>query len=215
MSLRSIWIALGLALLPYISQAESFTIQVLSAESKPVEHAVAALVPIDKSLIPSPQFAEPAVMDQVDRQFTPYVLAIQSGQKVNFPNSDSIKHHVYSFSEAKSFQLRLYKDKPPEPIAFEKPGVVALGCNIHDWMIGYIYVADSPWFSISGSDGKASIEVPKGEYQLTVWHPLMKEADLSRTQNITINDSGKLDWKLQSALHPTSNDSPADEFDDY
>ncbi len=196
-------------------QAERFSVTVLSPEGNPVEHAVAALVPLDKSLIPEVSTSTPAVMDQIDRQFSPYVLAIQAGEWVNFPNSDSIKHHVYSFSEAKSFQLRLYKDKPPEPLAFEKPGVVALGCNIHDWMIGYIYVAESPWFGISDTSGEITIEAPQGEYQLHVWHPLMKPADLAREQNVTVATSSQLAWTLQEALHSLTHDHLTDEFDEY
>ena len=84
-----------------------------------------------------------AVMDQVNKQFLPELLIVQQGQLVNFPNSDNIRHNVYSFSSAKSFQLKLYSGQPKEPIIFDTQGVVVLGCNIHDSMVGYIYVAKS------------------------------------------------------------------------
>lgn len=84
-----------------------------------------------------------AVIDQVNKQFLPELLIVQQGQLVNFPNSDNIRHNVYSFSSAKSFQLKLYSGQPKEPIIFDTQGVVVLGCNIHDSMVGYIYVAKS------------------------------------------------------------------------
>lgn len=197
--------------------AAEFSIRVLDPAGQPIPHAVASLTPTDPSVIPKvPATQAPAVMDQVNRQFKPYVLPVQAGQKVTFPNSDSIKHHVYSFSKAKPFQLRLYKDRAPKPLAFEKPGIVALGCNIHDWMIGYIYVAESPWFGKTSPKGETTFEVPEGEYQLRVWHPLMKEADLNRVPVMTINEGKTLEWTLQEPLlSATNQDGPVDEFDDY
>ena len=110
-------------------------------------------------------------MDQKNRTFVPHVLAVQTGTAVRFPNSDDIRHQVYSFSSAKTFQLPLYKGTPASPVWFDKAGVVSLGCNIHDHMIAYIYVVDSPWFAKANADGLARIEnVPGGEYELFARH---------------------------------------------
>jgi hypothetical protein len=111
-------------------------------------------------------------MDQRDQQFAPHVLAVQRGTAVSFPNSDQIRHHVYSFSEPKRFELRLYSGVPADPVVFDRAGTVVLGCNIHDDMIGFVRVVDTPWFATSGEDGVARIEkVPAGRYRAELWHP--------------------------------------------
>lgn len=113
-----------------------------------------------------------AVMDQVTRQFNPRVLAVRTGTAVTFPNSDNIRHHVYSFSPVKRFELRLYQGTPSEPVIFDKPGVVVLGCNIHDWMVGYVYVTDDPWFAVADEQGKVAFDaLPAGRYAASLWHP--------------------------------------------
>ncbi|WP_159437658.1 methylamine utilization protein [Ferrimonas marina] len=215
MSAQTAMIAIFCLVVSTGAQAERFGIKVLTSKGEPIEHAVAALIPKDSTTIPPLIPSEPAVLDQIDRQFKPYVLAIQAGQRVSFPNSDSIKHHVYSFSDPKTFELRLYKDKIPEPLEFETPGIVALGCNIHDWMIGYIYVAESPWFGISAADGEIGIDLPAGEYRLKVWHPLMQEIDLQREQDVTIGAALQQEWMLKAPLHSPNFGGLADEFDDY
>lgn len=118
--------------------------------------------------------AEPvtALMDQQAKQFVPNVLVVRSGTKVAFPNSDNIRHHVYSFSPAKRFELRLYQGTPSEPVLFDKPGAVVLGCNIHDWMVGYVYVTDDPWFAVSDAQGRVQLDtLPVGSYAVSLWHP--------------------------------------------
>ncbi|MGE8500488.1 MAG: methylamine utilization protein [Pseudomonas sp.] len=113
-----------------------------------------------------------AVMDQKAQQFVPNVLAVRTGTAVSFPNSDDIRHHVYSFSVAKRFELRLYQGTPSEPVVFDKPGLVVLGCNIHDWMVGYVYVTDDPWFAVSDEQGRIRFEgLPAGRYAVSLWHP--------------------------------------------
>ncbi|MGV6396294.1 methylamine utilization protein [Pseudomonas caspiana] len=112
-----------------------------------------------------------ANMDQRDQEFSPRVLAVHTNTEVKFPNSDNIRHQVYSFSPAKRFELRLYSGTPSDPLLFDKPGIVVLGCNIHDWMLGYIYVTDDPWFAVSAEDGTVNFDLPAGHYSATLWHP--------------------------------------------
>lgn len=109
-----------------------------------------------------------AVMDQVGKRFSPRLLTINKGQAVRFPNSDDIRHHVYSFSKTKPFELKLYAGTPKAPINFEQSGIVVLGCNIHDSMVGYIYVADSQ--SVYVSNALGNIELPDFTQRYTVWH---------------------------------------------
>lgn len=114
--------------------------------------------------------AELGIMDQIEKAFVPGLLVVQTGQFVDFPNSDNIRHHVYSFSPAKTFELKLYADRPEEPIIFDQHGVVVLGCNIHDSMVGYIYVAADKRVATTDSQGKATLPVTSETSQISVWH---------------------------------------------
>ena len=115
------------------------------------------------------------VVDQRNTQFVPRVSVVTVGTPVSFPNSDNVRHQVYSFSPAKRFELPLYSGKPAAPVVFATPGVVELGCNIHDWMLAYVVVVDSPYHAITGADGQARMSAPGGTYTLRVWHPDIRD----------------------------------------
>ena len=123
-----------------------------------VRDAVVYAVPEGR---PFPLPRKTAVMDQKNRMFIPHVLAVQTGTAVRFPNSDDIRHHVYSFSPAKPFQLPLYKGTPANPVVFDAPGVVTLGCNIHDQMSAFIVVVDTPYFERTGGERPRRVARPR------------------------------------------------------
>lgn len=153
---------------------------------KPVDEAVVTLTAIGGAL-PVPRVT-PAIMDQFDKEFIPNVLPIHVGTSVTFPNRDNIRHHVYSFSAPKKFELPLYIGTPAAPLVFDKPGVVVLGCNIHDWMVAYIYVLTTPFFAKTDKDGKARIaDVPPGAYEARVWHPRMRVPTEKMTKPLTLS----------------------------
>ncbi|MCY7296095.1 methylamine utilization protein [Alteromonas sp. a30] len=158
-----------------------------------------------------------AIMDQINRQFSPYILAIQKGQKVSFPNSDSIKHHVYSFSPTKKFELQLFKNRRAQSMQFEKQGAVELGCNIHDWMLGYIFVVDTPYFAQTDKDGGVTIDAPDGDYTLRVWHPRIQEQDIEKKRPVSISGTQEVTIKLSETLAPGKDEfgGEADEFSEY
>jgi plastocyanin len=132
------------------------------------------------------------VVDQRDKQFVPYVTAVQVGTAVTFPNSDNIRHHVYSFSPAKKFELPLYSGVPAEPVVFDKVGFVTLGCNIHDWMIAYVAVLPTPYFQVTRQDGRAVLkDLPAGQYTVQVWHPALKGQPESFAQRVDIGGGTK------------------------
>ena len=153
--------------------AASLDVQVRDAAGKPVREAIVYAMP---SSGPQETQGKTAVVEQIDREYVPYVSAIQTGTSVTFPNRDSILHHVYSFSPAKSFEIKLYTGKSPTDIVFDKPGVVSLGCNIHDWMIAYILVVSTPHFGRTGEDGAVRLkDLPAGSYEVRAWHPQQRE----------------------------------------
>jgi plastocyanin len=133
-----------------------------------------------------------AVVDQRDKQFIPYVTAVQVGTAVSFPNSDNIRHHVYSFSPAKKFELPLYSGVPAEPVVFDKVGFVTLGCNIHDWMIAHIAVLPTPYFQVTRQDGRAVLkDLPAGQYTVQVWHPALKGQPEAFAQRVDVGGGTK------------------------
>jgi len=152
--------------------AATIDVQVTSSNGGPVQDAVVYAVPAQ----PVPVGRKVATMDQKDRMFVPHVLPIQTGTWVEFPNSDNIRHQVYSLSPAKRFQLPLYTGKPAFPIQFNTAGVVALGCNIHDQMSAFIVVVDTPYFEKTGGSGRATLsDLAPGRYAVHVWYPDMRE----------------------------------------
>lgn len=169
-SLRILFVLLGTTSCAVLAAGVDGT--VTDAAGAPVANAVVYALPTNPKSLPVPRAA---IIDQIDKEYVPFVVPVQAGAAVRFPNKDNIRHHVYSFSPAKPFELKLYSGTPAKPVIFDKPGPVALGCNIHDWMVGYIYVVDSPWFARTDKSGVAKVEgLPAGEYQIHVWHPWMK-----------------------------------------
>lgn len=131
------------------------------------------------------------VVDQVDRAFTPEVSVVPVGASLVFPNSDTVSHQVYSFSPAKRFQLPLYRGKPYPPVRFDTPGIVTLGCNIHDNMIGWILVTDAPWFGRSDAQGHwISRTLAPGDYAVTIWHPRLRDDARALSFEVRIESGG-------------------------
>ena len=165
---------------------------------QPVEDAVVLAVPESGAgALPAKPGREE--VDQINKEFVPHVKPVLVGSPVYFPNKDDIRHHVYSFSAAKTFELPLYVGTPAKPVVFDRPGVVTVGCNIHDWMIGYIYVAETPYFGKTGRNGKVGLQnLPPGPYAVLVWHPRMEGSEESTRRSVGIDRSGAVDvaWQL-------------------
>ncbi|RZF94608.1 methylamine utilization protein [Pseudoalteromonas sp. CO302Y] len=149
-----------------------------------------------------------AVMDQVNKQFSPTVLIVQQGQLVDFPNSDDIRHHVYSFSPAKVFDIKLYAGQPEKPEKFDTSGVVVLGCNIHDSMVGYIYVAKNHRAIKTNQQGMATLKDVIYPLSLTIWHP-NQVSDITFKQSLIVNQSPK---KFYEVIVETVEPAPRNTF---
>ena len=133
-------------------------------------------------------------MAQQGKQFLPDVLVVPVGTSVHFPNRDSVRHHVYSFSPAKKFELKLYTGTPANPVVFERAGVVTLGCNIHDRMVGWIVVVDTPYYA-QAAEGTGQVQingVPAGNYKLRVWHPRMAPGAAAHEQPVAVPATGNV-----------------------
>jgi plastocyanin len=138
---------------------------------------------------PAAEHAE-AIMDQQNLAFVPQVLVVAAGSNVRFPNNDSVSHQVYSFSPAKRFQLPLYKGAAHPPVNFDQPGLVVLGCNIHDQMVGYIYVTDAPYFGQTDAQGTLHwSNLPTDTYSVTFWSPYIADPAASLVQSVAVTSS--------------------------
>lgn len=190
----------SLAALPAL--AANLVIHVLSPDGNPLPGVVVTARALDAPT----RHAAPlhAVMDQVNRAFQPDLLVVPLGSTVVFPNSDSVSHQIYSFSPAKRFQLPLYRGNPHPPVLFDQPGVVTLGCNIHDEMLAYLVITDAPYFGRTDASGAWSAEVAHGRYRIAVWHPRLREdaAELERELTVGESDRAELTLRLQKPLQP-------------
>ena len=154
--------------------ATNFTAEVVDQDGHPVANAVVTLVPEAKTSMPAASTRLPTdkTIDQRNETFLPLVTIVPKGGHVVFANNDQTTHQVYSFSPVKQFEITLGHGEKSPPVAFDNAGVAALGCNIHDHMIAYAVVTESPWTALTGADGHATIaDVPAGNYQAQVWHP--------------------------------------------
>ena len=191
---------LTLAAAPLAVQAGALSVSVTDAAGNPLADAVVLLEPAAGKTPVKP--LPDAEISQARRQFQPRVTVITVGTKVSFPNFDTVRHHVYSFSAAKSFELKLYAGVPAAPIVFDKPGLAVLGCNIHDRMAAWVVVADTPWFARSGNDGSASIaDAPAGTYRLSAWHPALAANTPPVTKTLSIG-TGETREALKLPVEP-------------
>jgi plastocyanin len=183
------------------ASAGDFTVTAKQRNERPLAGAVITLEAQASDAAPAPP--QQAVMDQVNMTFVPDVLVVPVHSRVQFPNSDVISHQVYSFSGAKPFQLPLYRGKPYPPVQFDQPGVVTLGCNIHDNMIGYIFVTAAPYFGRTDAHGEwQGRELPHGRIRVRVWHPLLNEPrELERAVELG-GERGAVELRLVKPLRP-------------
>lgn len=154
--------------------AAPLSVRVVDSSGRPVRDAVVAYYPAGAKARP-PRPGGSYVVSQKALQFHPFLSIVPVGANVSFPNFDPTKHHVYSFSAAKRFELKLFARDQSRSVRFDRPGVVALGCNIHDAMSAFIFVADSAWTARTNGHGMAQFgDAPEGAGRVSVWHPYLR-----------------------------------------
>jgi plastocyanin len=168
--------------------AGELTLSIIDPAGGGVTEVVVTAAPVDQHVGTPPASPAAAVMDQLGLAFAPRILVVAVGTSVEFPNNDSVSHQVYSFSPAKRFQLPLYKGERHPPVTFELEGLVVLGCNIHDEMVGYIYVTGAPFFGKTDASGTLHLQnLPAGDYRVTVWSPLIADPPPALIRNVHID----------------------------
>ncbi len=174
--------------------AQDLSITVQDKQGKPLKDAV---VYIEGSHVKTAKPKMEQDIIQKDRQFQPLVTVVQTGTNIKFPNQDKVKHHVYSFSPAKKFELKLYSGVPATPVIFDQAGTVVLGCNIHDRMLAYVYIVDTPLFAKTNAQGVAVItDFPPGQYDVKTWHYALKNENAPVAQTVNLAEKANATVKL-------------------
>jgi plastocyanin len=185
--LRNVLIVLAIAGAASPLVAAPLSVRVVDASGKPVRDAVVTLYPAGAPARPAHGSGR-YVIAQQNLQFRPFLTVVPIGADVSFSNLDPTKHHVYSFSPAKKFELKLFAKDQSRTVHFDKSGVVALGCNIHDQMSAFIFVTDTAWTARTNAQGMASFgDAPDAPARVAVWHPYLRVPGGQVAQGIAAN----------------------------
>jgi len=200
MRVAGILCALAALLLAPMAEATDLRVAVAGADGRPVADAVVT-VRVARAPPGRIQFPWPMAIAQHHMEFDPFVLIAPAGATVAFPNLDPVRHHVYSFSPAGPFELRLYGRDESRSVAFRTAGVIAIGCNIHDNMSAFIYVVDTPYAAKTDAEGVATLrDLPPGAATLRVWHPYSRAPDGHTERAITLAQSGQASERFELRL---------------
>ena len=154
------------------AQAAVLEVRASGSDTKPLADTVVFLESAEAKAAAKPMVG--VEIEQDKRRFTRPLTVVTQGSQVAFPNRDTVRHHVYSFSPTKNFELKLYSGKPANPVLFDRAGIAVLGCNIHDNMVAWVIVVETPYHGITDANGVLRLDnVPPGTYRLRSWHPAM------------------------------------------
>jgi plastocyanin len=169
--------------------AASVEVKAVGSDGKPLADAVVFLESREAKAAVRPLAG--AEVEQAARRFTRAVTVVPVGSEVLFPNRDKVRHHVYSFSAIKPFELKLYSGTPSNPVLFDKPGIAVLGCNIHDSMVAWVVVVETPYFAVSDTQGSVRLDnVPPGSYRLRTWHPALPTGAPAADEALLVGATG-------------------------
>jgi plastocyanin len=181
------------------TQAANVTVTVTDGSGHPLADAAVYAEPTFG--VPMSKIAHKVEIEQKDRAFLPLVTVAQVGSEISFPNHDTVRHQVYSFSSPKVFELKLYAGIPSAPVLFDKAGTVVLGCNIHDQMLAYIHIVPTPFFGKTDSTGKVRLDgLPTGVYRLKAWHFNLPTGAVIPEQALDVAADGAVSIKLNTKV---------------
>ena len=191
---------------PAAATAADLDIQVRGVDGAPVAGAVVSVHLIGQPT-PRPRPGGPYVIDQQNIQFHPFISMVPVGASVSFMNHDPVRHHVYSFSPAKKFELKLAGKQENQAVTFDRPGIVPLGCNIHDQMIAYVDVVDTPWAKVADANGHVILRgLPAAGIAVTIWHPYLRAPGNSVERSVKLSDSAPYIDRVVVAMRPAPRD---------
>lgn len=186
------------------ANAANLSVKITDKAGVALQNAVVYVEPVNK-IITSIAPTTAVSIEQKGRKFLPLVTVAQAGSLITFPNRDTVRHHVYSFSPAKTFELKLYTGVPAAPVLFDKAGTAVLGCNIHDQMVAFVHIVDTPYFAKTDALGKVLLkDVPDGAYVLKAWHYALAEENkvVEKSVELASNQEAALTLELKPFLLP-------------
>jgi plastocyanin len=190
---RLVFIVLLLLAATAATRAGTLQIDITDSRGQPAANSVVALTPLGNTGAAVSRLPTEAVIDQRKETFIPLVTVVRQGGHVIFTNHDTTMHQVYSFSPIKQFEFEIDQGHRSEPVVFENAGVASIGCNIHDHMITYVYVAAVPWAALTDSKGHAEIaDIPNGKYRAEIWHPQLLPGRPAPSELVEVNGTTKL-----------------------
>jgi plastocyanin len=185
--LAGLVLVLASALFPV--RAATVDVEALGSDGKPLVDTVVFLESREAKAAARPSSG--VEVEQAARRFTRRVTVVPVGTEVLFPNRDKVRHHVYSFSPVRPFELKLYSGTPSNPVLFDKPGIAVLGCNIHDNMVAWVVVVETPYFAVVDARGAVRLEnVPPGSYRLRSWHPGLAPGAAAADEPLVVGAGG-------------------------
>ena len=194
------WLALMVSLLAQKAWAAELNVSIVDKKNVSPAGTIVELVGVHLSTA----FASRATVNQDNGEFEPMVTVIPQGSAIEFHNYDSYNHHVYSVSRGNQFDLPLYRGKPPRDIVVEQSGVVKLGCNIHDWMLAYVYVNNSELIVTTDELGLVTFtDLPAGDYEIRVWNPRLRNNKKALSKRISIAADQVLSAEISVSLRKT------------
>jgi plastocyanin len=186
------FVFLAVVLAATSAAASSLDVQISDLSGHPAANAVVALTPQGAVAEASSHLPAEAIIDQRKETFLPLVSIVRKGGRVIFTNNDTTMHQVYSFSPIKQFEFEVDEGHRSPPVVFDKPGVASIGCNIHDHMITYVYVAATPWAALTDAAGHVEIaDLPNGSYRLDVWHPQLVPGRPAPSATVAVSSATK------------------------
>lgn len=192
--------------------AGNFKVTLVDSNNDPLPDMVVYFQPLDGMVLPVSN--KTVEIGQLDRAFTPYINVMQLGNSANFQNKDDITHHIYSPVGENKFSFKIRAGQSQRKDDFQQSGEVAMGCNIHDWMSGYLYIVDTPLFGKTDAQGRVSIAIEQqGKYQLVVWHPHLEVENHSVSQQIQWPESTQVMIKIPHKMGKNSEQKNEEDFD--
>ncbi len=158
--------------------------------------------------------SEPLVINQEGRAFDPYISVSQVDSNVNFVNKDDITHHIYSAGSENKFSFKIKSGETNASVEFTQPAEVAMGCNIHDWMSGFLLVVNTPYFAKTNAQGYAYFDITElGKYKIVVWHPQMNNTDNRMIKEVSVAPNSQFSFKLKNEMAGIPVQESDDDFD--
>ena len=188
-----------------------YQVKVIDSAGNPVNNIAVFLT----STLKQPNYqARNTIIKQTEGAFSPYVNVVQKGKPVTFINEDEITHHIYSVAGKNRFSFKLHANKSLSKNEFSTTEEVAMGCNIHDWMTGYVLVVDTPIYGTTNSDGSIDFRnLRDGDYQVQIWHPKLKAIDKGIIQDVKVKQGEVFEYTLKSVLDPIPKQDGLSDFE--